>query len=123
VTSQQKEALIWGNEVRVYRARVKKGIEATDLRFEDVLASGDVRLARMKVIDLLRHIPGIRATRATTWLRSARIFNANVTVEKMTAAQRSLLLLTVNEYERTNPTYARAKRKRDVERTLEQVAA
>jgi hypothetical protein len=101
--TQRLDALGRANEVRVYRAQLKRDMKAGLTRFPDVLDSTDPLLATMRVFDLLVSIPKVRRVKAQAVLAKARV-SPSKTLGGLTARQRRDLLLRLAEW----PSVARA---------------
>jgi len=72
---QRMDALGHANDVRVYRARLKKDVQAGRRPFDTFLAQGphDPLLRSMKIMDALLHMPGIGRVKAEKVLRAASV--------------------------------------------------
>jgi hypothetical protein len=70
---QRRRALDIANEVRVYRAELKRDLKAGRVLLDDVLDSDDPLLASMAVYDLLVAVPGFARAKVVRALRDARI--------------------------------------------------
>jgi hypothetical protein len=70
---QRRRALDLANDVRTYRADLKRDLKAGRVLLDDVLDSDDPRLASMAVYDLLVAVPGFARVRVLYTLRDARI--------------------------------------------------
>jgi len=72
---QRMDALEHANDVRVYRARMKKDVKAGRVPYDTFLARGphDPLLRSMKIQDALRHMPGIGRVKADLFLKAAHV--------------------------------------------------
>jgi len=96
---QRMDALGHANEVRVYRARMKKDVQAGRVPFDTFLAQGphDPLLRSMKIQDALRHMPGIGRIKAEKILRRAAV-SPSRTLGGLSPAAWERLYLAVEEY-------------------------
>lgn len=69
---QRMNALELANQIRVYRADLKRRIAAGDIDIETVLRGDDPMLATMKVWDLLMAVPKVGRTKANRALQRTR---------------------------------------------------
>jgi hypothetical protein len=94
---QRAEALQHANEIRLYRAQVKRALKAGELNIVDLLAGAayeDQRLAMMKVYDLVFATPQFGRTRVNQLFVSCMIAQSK-TVAGLTGRQRDELLYQV----------------------------
>lgn len=94
---QRRDALERANEVRVYRAKLKRDLYERRVRLEDVLASDDPMLATMTLFDLLLATPKVGRVKATKVLSAARI-SPGRTLSGLTDRQRRQLGPVVDFY-------------------------
>jgi len=96
---QRMDALGHANEVRVYRARMKKDVQAGRVPFDTFLAQGphDPLLRSMKIQDALRHMPGIGRVKAEKVLRAAQV-SPSKTLSGLSPAAWERLYLVLESY-------------------------
>lgn len=104
-TEQRMTALVRANEVRMYRAEMKRRLAAGEVLLEELLDGDDPLLATMKIGAVLMALPAVGATKARDALVRARI-SPSKTLGGMTGRQRRDLY---REMTRT-PAVARAVR-------------
>jgi hypothetical protein len=88
---QRLDALAHANEVRTYRAQLKRYMKTGLTRFPEVLCGDDPLLATMPVYDLLVSIPKVRRVKAQAVLAGARV-SPSKTLGGLTDRQRRDLL-------------------------------
>ena len=93
------DALEHANDVRVYRARMKKDVKAGRRPFDTFLAQGphDPLLRSMKIQDALRHMPGIGRVKAEKVLRAAQV-SPSKTLSGLSPAAWERLYLVLESY-------------------------
>lgn len=84
-------ALGWGNEIRSYRAQLKKDVAARKVSAVALLVADEPRLATMKVQELMLAIPGMGRYRVDKMLRRL-IISPSKTIGGMSDRQRSQLV-------------------------------
>jgi len=96
---QRMDALGHANDVRVYRARLKKDVKAGVKPFDTFLTQGphDPRLGSMKVMDALLHMPGIGRVKAEKVLRAAQV-SPSKTLKGLSPAAWERLYLVLESY-------------------------
>lgn len=90
--TQRMTALQQANEIRSYRAQLKRDMKTGDRRLGEVLEGGDPLLASMKVYELLLAVPAMGRTKVREALIYTRI-SPSKTVGGLTDRQRRDLLL------------------------------
>jgi hypothetical protein len=88
---QRMEALRRANEIRVERARLKKGLKVGDVSLSGVLADPPEFLLTAKVFDMLLAVPKFGRVKATRVLNQCRISQSK-TVGGLSERQRSELI-------------------------------
>lgn len=88
---QRLDALARGNEIRSYRAQVKRDLKAGRRTFVGELEEVDERMATMKVVDLLLAVPKVGRVKAMKVLNRERI-SPSKTVGGLSSRQRLALV-------------------------------
>lgn len=89
---QRFEALSRANEIRGYRARLKKDLKAGRVRVIDLLTADPIEeLVTMKIVDLLIAVPTLGRVRANEVLRRCRI-SPSKTLDGLSGRQRGELV-------------------------------
>ena len=89
--AQRLDALRRANDVRAYRARLKRDLKAGRRSIDSLLRHPPEEIATMKVIDLLLHVPKYGRVKVGKALKVCTI-SPSKTVEGMTDRQRYELL-------------------------------
>lgn len=92
---QRMAALGWGNEIRSYRAALKKDMAAKRVSAVDLLVADDPKLATMKVEELLLAIPGYGHWRVAKILRRL-VISQSKTVGGLSDRQRAALVTALS---------------------------
>jgi hypothetical protein len=88
---QRLEALERANDVRLYRAEMKREIKRGEVLVQEVLAEPGERVETMKVFDLLLAMPKVGRVKANKVLARSRV-SPSKTVGGLTERQRCELL-------------------------------
>jgi hypothetical protein len=88
--AQRRDALRTANEVRSYRAQLKRDLKARRVKAVDVLLDPEERVATMKVFDLLLAVPKVGRVKVNKILNGERI-SPSKTVGGLSARQRAVL--------------------------------
>jgi hypothetical protein len=97
--SQRRAALARANEIRCYRAQLKRDLMAGRVRFWDVMQDPDSRVESMRVADLLAACPGWGPVKVGVVFRHAAI-SPSKTVTGLTPRQFRALSLTTCQFPR-----------------------
>lgn len=106
---QRLDALRHANEVRSYRAQLKRDVAGCRVDADDVLVSGDPLVATMRALDLVGAVPGLGKVKTDVLFRKSGI-SPSKTIGGLSARQRARLLVFLRQYRTGSPTYARRKR-------------
>lgn len=96
--AQRMSALQHANEIRIYRAELKRDLKAGRVSALTVLAAPDDNLSSMKVFALLLAVPKVGRVKANRWLGTMRV-SPSKTVGGLSERQRSELLQMLRRYE------------------------
>jgi hypothetical protein len=118
---QQLDALRRANEIRVFRADLKEKIGNARRDADEVLVSGDERLATMYVEELLRAVPGLGKVRIRQWFFRHQI-SPSKTIGGLSSRQRGALLVLLREHRSASNVYAKRKAGESVYRRKRQAA-
>jgi S13-like H2TH domain len=88
---QRMEALKRANDIRVKRAKLKKGLKDGQLRIEQILAAPPDYVSTAKVFDILMAVPKFGRVKAARFLNQCRISQSK-TVGGLSERQRSELI-------------------------------
>lgn len=88
---QRREALAKGNEIRTYRAKLKRDLKAGRVSIHGLLLEPPEKLGTMKVFDLLMATPKRGRVKVNKLLVQCRI-SPSKTIEGMSARQRTELV-------------------------------
>lgn len=95
--AQRRAALDRANEVRVFRAKLKKDMTARRVSARDVLLEPPEFVGTMKVLDLLLAVPKVGRVKAGRVLRAAGV-SPSRSVAGLSERQRSELLLRLGPW-------------------------
>lgn len=103
---QRQEALRRANEIRSWRAQLKRDLIHGRVDPVAVLAENDDRLATMKVKDLLIAVPGIGRVKANKWLGpfGCRVGDTR-RIGSLTTRQRTWLMMALRAHARMSSRY------------------
>lgn len=91
---QRQDALLRANEIRVYRAQLKRDVKARRRDAVDVLLEPDGLVSTMKVYDLLLAVPKFGRVKTSKVLQRHMI-SPSKTVGGLSARQRRALVLAL----------------------------
>jgi hypothetical protein len=91
---QRMAALATANEIRFYRAQLKRDIAIGEVDALAILRRPNQKVQTMKIWDLLRAIPGVGVTKSSAALRKAGV-SPSKTLGGLTARQRRELAIHV----------------------------
>jgi hypothetical protein len=99
-TEQRMDALAWANEIRKFRAQLKRDVKAgkvpvVSVLLEELPAAQQGMVETMKVIDLLLVVPKVGRVKANRWLRDCLV-SPSRTVGGMSDRQRMALVATLS---------------------------
>lgn len=94
---QRRDALARANEVRTFRAAMKKDLKGRQQSLLPLLEEPPAELASMKVLDLLIAAPKVGRVKATKVLRSAQV-SPSKTVGGLSERQRTELLVRMGPW-------------------------
>lgn len=94
---QRERAREKANAVRMRRAEAKRAVAALTLRPDDACGTDDPLLVGMKVIDLLRAVPGVGLERAKVML-AASLMTERTELRFVAASQRARLRLQLDRH-------------------------
>lgn len=89
---QRMEALQNANEIRSYRANLKRDIKAGRVSVHDILRYPPQKVETMKIFDLMMAVPKLGRTKIDRMFRTCRI-STSKTVGGMSERQRNELLI------------------------------
>lgn len=89
---QRMDALDRANEIRTYRAQIKRNLKAGRTTIQDILANPPRELETMHLVDLLLAVPRLGRVKVNKLLRQGHI-SPSKTVGGMTGRQLDELLL------------------------------
>jgi hypothetical protein len=92
--AQRLAALERANEIRTYRAQLKRDVTAGKRSVRDVLLFPEDEVETMKVVDLLVAVPKVGRVKANKWLSRTRV-SPSKTIGGMSERQRRELLALV----------------------------
>lgn len=94
------------NEVRSWRAQLKRDLAEGRVNPSQLLAANEDRLASMKVVDLLVAVPGIGKVKARKWLGTTGCRAGDtIRVGRLTDRQRTWLIMALRAWERSAERY------------------
>jgi hypothetical protein len=88
---QRMEALSQANEVRTYRAILKRDLKAGRVNVVDLLVEPPEMIETMKIFDLMMAVPKLGRTKVNRILSRCRI-STSKTIDGMSARQRDELV-------------------------------
>lgn len=91
VEARRSEGLRRANEVRAYRAELKRDLATDKVKLSEILRSGEGKLATMRIRDLLLAVPGIGPRKAQLVLTAEKI-SPSLPLERLTKPRREQLL-------------------------------
>jgi hypothetical protein len=102
---ERMTALAGANEIRSYRAALKRDLRAGNANVIDVLLAPTPQLNTMKVEDLLGAVPGLGPVKIAMMLRASRASRAK-TVGGLSVRQRRELAALLRDSQDCGPTAA-----------------